>query len=273
MNPPSGEQRAPVSPRAFWLLLMAMLLATAGFTGLGVWQVQRRAWKLDLITRIDTRIHAPPVDAPGPSDWSSIDAAHDAYRHVRVHGVFRNDREAEVQAVTRLGAGYWVITPLTTDRGFTILVNRGFVPQTQKDPATRPDSQIHGPAAVTGLLRITEPHGGFLQSNDPAGDRWHSRDVAAIAASRHLNDVAPYFIDAAARPGPPSFPMGGLTVVDLPNNHLVYALIWFTMAALSLAACAFVVLDARRGARQGMACSLKTGMPAPDPAEAGHQAS
>ena len=233
--------------RAFWLLLAVTLLATGGFTWLGVWQVHRRAWKLDLIAQIDARIHAAPVDAPGPADWPSVDADHDAYRRVQARGVFLNDREAEVQAVTDLGAGFWVVTPLATDRGFTILVNRGCVPMEQKDPATRPDSQIRGPVEVTGLLRITEPHGGFLRSNDPADDQWHSRDVAAIATSRHLTDVAPYFIDADANPSRQEGPVGGLTVIDLPNNHLVYALTWFALAAFSLAATVFVVRDARRG--------------------------
>jgi len=233
------------SRRGFWLLLAATLLAAAGFTWLGVWQVHRRAWKLELIAEIDARIHAAPADAPGPAAWPDIDAAHDAYRRVRAHGVFLNRRETQVQAVTNLGAGYWVMTPLQTDRGFTILVNRGFVTQDQKDPATRPGSQIDTPTEVTGLLRITEPHGGFLHSNDPADNRWYSRDVAAIAQYQNLSDTAPYFIDADATQGPPNAPTGGLTVIDLPNNHLVYAITWFTMAILSLGAAWFVVADAR----------------------------
>lgn len=243
IDPPCATPR---SRRGFWLLLGATLLATAGFTWLGVWQVHRRAWKLDLIAAIDARIHAAPVDAPGPADWPGIDAAHDAYRRVRAHGVFLNDRETQVQAVSDLGAGYWVMTPLRTDRGFIILVNRGFVAQDLKDPATRPGGRVDTPTEVTGLLRITEPHGGFLHSNDPADNRWYSRDVAAIAQYRHLADTAPYFIDADATQGNPSAPVGGLTVIDLPNNHLVYALTWFSMAALSLGAAGFVVVDDRK---------------------------
>lgn len=246
---PSRDRPARRSSRAFLLLLAVTLLATGGFTWLGIWQVHRRVWKLDLIAQIDARIHAAPVDAPGPAGWPSVDADHDAYRRVRARGVFLNDKEAEVQAVTDLGAGYWVITPLATDRGFTVLVNRGFVPMEQKDPATRPGSQIHGPVEVTGLLRITEPHGAFLQTNDPADNQWHSRDVAAIAQSRHLTDVAPYFIDADANPAQQNGPAGGLTVIDLPNSHLVYALTWFALAAFSFAATVFVVRDRRRGPR------------------------
>jgi surfeit locus 1 family protein len=65
-----------------------------------------------------------------------------------------------------------------------------------------------------------------------AADRWYSRDVAAIAAARDLSAVAPYFIDADASPVRGGLPIGGLTVTDLPNNHLVYALTWFCLAIL-----------------------------------------
>jgi surfeit locus 1 family protein len=242
----AGTGAKPRSSRAFWLLLAITLLATAGFVSLAVWQFHRRTWKLDLIAQIDSRIHAAPVEAPGPAEWASITASNAAYRRVRVHGVFLNDREAEVQAVTELGAGYWVVTPLLTDQGFTVLINRGFEPQERRDPATRPDSQIRMPTEVTGLLRITEPRGGFLRSNDPAHDRWFSRDVAAIARARNLANVAPYFIDADASPGERQDPVGGLTVVSLPNNHLVYALTWLCLAALSGRGVVVVLFGSRR---------------------------
>jgi surfeit locus 1 family protein len=83
---------------------------------------------------------------------------------------------------------------------------------------------------VTGLLRLTEPKGAFLRSNDPAANRWYSRDVAAIAASQGIATVAPYFIDAD-RAGD-GWPRGGMTTVRFPNNHLVYALTWFALAGL-----------------------------------------
>jgi surfeit locus 1 family protein len=119
-----------------------------------------------------------------------------------------------------------VLTPLVTDRGFTVLVNRGFVPTDRKSWA-----RDAAAVTITGLLRISEPKGGFLRSNDPAAGRWYSRDVPAIAATRSLGTVAPYFIDADASSGT-GWPRGGLTVVAFPNNHLQYALTWFAMAAL-----------------------------------------
>lgn len=217
-------------------LIAALLFA--GFVALGIWQVHRRAWKLDLISQVDARAHAAPVAAPGPAAWPRITAATDAYRRIRLRGTFANDRETLVRAATALGSGYWVMTPLATDAGFIVLVNRGYVAPEQRSAHARPA----GPVTVTGYLRITEPRGGFLRRNDPAQDNWYSRDVAAIAAARGLGRTAPYFVDAD-RSGDGA-PVGGLTVIAFPNNHLVYMLTWFGLAAMTLVG--FVVF-VRRG--------------------------
>jgi len=234
---PTGEPAARGSPGERARLILFCLLALAAFalfTALGTWQVQRRAWKLDLIAKVNARVHAPPALAPGPAAWPTITAATDAYRHVSVAGVFENDKETLVQAVTELGPGFWVMTPLHSDRGFTVLVNRGFVPPERADPSARAQGQLAGPVVVTGLLRISEPHGGFLRRNDPQSHRWYSRDVTAIAAGRRLPPglTAPYFIDADATPNPGGLPVGGLTVIAFPNSHLIYALTWYGLALL-----------------------------------------
>ncbi|GAO78320.1 MULTISPECIES: SURF1 family protein [unclassified Sphingopyxis] len=211
----------------------AALIAAIGLAALGVWQLERRVWKHELVAAVEARIHAAPVAAPGPGAWDAVDAKDDAYRRVTATGVFRHDRETLVQAVTDRGPGFWVLTPLETPR-FALLVNRGFVPKDRRDVTTRAVGNVTGPVTITGLLRVTEPAGAFLRSNDPAAGRWFSRDVEAIAKARGLSNVAPYFIDADASPNPGSYPVGGLTVVRFPDNHLVYALTWFALCALSL---------------------------------------
>ncbi|WP_420822331.1 SURF1 family protein [Sphingomonas aracearum] len=216
--------------RFFFIALCT--LATLAFVGLGMWQVQRRAWKLELIAATAARVHAPPVALPPPSRWATVNAHDDAYRRLRVSGTFRHDREALVQALTERGAGYWVLTPLRTDTG-TVLINRGFVPEERRAPQSRAAGQVGGRVTVTGLLRISEPGGALLRANQPAADRWYSRDVGAIARARRLGPVAPFFIDADATPNPGGWPVGGLTVIAFPNSHLVYALTWFALAALS----------------------------------------
>lgn len=210
---------------------------------LGVWQVERRAWKLDLIAKVDARIHAPPAPLPARTDWVRINARDDAYRHVRARGSFLHDRETLVQAVTTQGAGFWVLTPLRTAEGI-VLVNRGFVPPEKRDPASRRAGE--GAVTVAGLLRLSEPRGAFLRSNDPVAGRWYSRDVAAIAKARGLGEVAPLFIDADATPNPGGYPVGGLTVVAFPNSHLVYALTWFGLALLSAWGAVLILRKARQ---------------------------
>ena len=224
----SGPRRRPPFARIGFLALS--LLAVAGLVALGVWQVHRRTWKLDLISRVAQRVHAAPVAPPGPADWPAITAAKDEYLRVRFAGHFLNDRETDVQALTELGEGFWVLTPLQTDEGFIVLVNRGFVPPDRRAAARH--SEIAGETSVTGLLRISEPKGRFLRANDPGQNRWYSRDVAAIAAARGLKGVAPYFIDAESGPGKAGWPRAGLTVLSFPNNHLVYALTWFSVALM-----------------------------------------
>lgn len=248
-------------PRSrFALVALSLLFLTAflGLIALGSWQVQRRAWKLDLIERVEARVHAPPGAAPGPADWAGVSAARDEYRHVRLEGRYLRGKDSLVQAVTAIGPGFWLLTPFQTTSGDIVLVNRGYVPGKREAAAA---SASLSDTQITGLLRLSEPGGGFLRKNAPQQDRWYSRDVEAIAAARGLQRVAPYFVDAdrrddgAAAPGAePAWPVGGLTVIKFPNSHLVYALTWFGLALMVAAAAWRVALEERR--RRRAAASL-----------------
>ncbi len=235
---------------SFRSLLGAGLVSilVVGFFGLGIWQLERREWKLALIARVEARIHAAPVPAPDLATEKPSDIARLEYTRVTATGHFLNDRETLVEAVTIHGGGAWVLTPFVTDSGFTVLVNRGFVPFDKKPTDSRTAGQLTGSVTVTGLLRPSEPKGGFLRSNDPAADRWYSRDVAAISDKRGLTGVTePYFIDADATPNPGGYPIGGLTVINFPNNHLVYALTWFAMGLGLAGATIWLAFRGRRG--------------------------
>jgi len=224
------------SQRARIALTAGLVLLLVAGCGLGIWQMQRMSWKHDLIAAVESRSRAVPVAAPGPRHWPSITAEKDAYRHVYLTGRFQHDRETLVQAVTERGGGFWVMTPLDTG-AFTVLVNRGFVPADARDPASRAQGNPAGITTVRGLLRVSEPDGGFLRANDPAAGRWYSRDVAAIARARGLARTAPYFVDADDAPNAGGLPIGGLTVLRFSDNHLAYALTWFILAA----GCAFAI--------------------------------
>ncbi|CAB3666385.1 hypothetical protein LMG3458_00862 [Achromobacter deleyi] len=251
----------PRSPRKATTLVILGVIAVALFAGLcalGTWQVHRLAWKQGLIAQVDQRAHAAPTPAPTRADWAALNSDNAEYRRVSASGVYQYDKQTLVQAATELGSGYWVMTPLQlADGGGTVLVNRGFVlPEWRKSQAAgQAQAQAEAAAApvqVTGLLRMGEPGSGFLRNNDPASNLWYSRDLPAIAAARGLtaSDVAPYFIDADAAPGaardPAKAPVAGLTVLTFPNNHLVYAITWYALAAMIIVGAAIVVREERR---------------------------
>lgn len=234
-RPGRGKRRA---------LLVLFGLGALLFAALALWQFERLAWKRELIARVEARIHAEPIPAPGAPAWAGLDASAAEYTRLRARGRFLHTHETLVEALTERGPGWWVLTPLDTGEG-VILVNRGFVPPRHRDPASRPAGQVPGEVVVVGLLRASEPRGRFLRPNDPPRDRWFSRDVAAIARARGVTPVAPYFIDAEAS-GPGALPIGGLTVVRFRNTHLVYALTWLALAGLCVAG----VFVLRRGEGQ-----------------------
>ncbi|WP_200883520.1 SURF1 family protein [Aquabacterium sp. NJ1] len=245
------QQHTPRSSRTLAAIFIAAAFALAGFLSLGVWQVERLAWKEALLARVARHVHAVPAPAPGPADWPHLQREADEYRRLSVRGRFAHERETLVRASTELGSGYWVLTPLQTDQGFWVLVNRGFVPTEMSARAARQTPEPVGEQTVIGLLRLSEPGGSLLQKNDAVHGRWYSRDVPAMAAAQGLSAqaVAPYFIDAVVPDGQgadTSWPRRGLTVLQFSNNHLVYALTWFALAAMTAGAMGYLVADERR---------------------------
>ncbi len=143
------------------------LVLVASLTALGTWQIQRRAWKHDLIARVDARVHADPVEAPGPGNWTSLTAEADAYRRIRAKGRLRHDRETLVQAVTELGGGFWVMTPLERADGTTILINRGFVPADRRDPTTRGEGAARSRSRSRASCASPSPAAAFCAGTTP----------------------------------------------------------------------------------------------------------
>ncbi|MEL7255651.1 MAG: SURF1 family protein [Pseudomonadota bacterium] len=232
------DEDSPVRP--LWVDVTILSLAAIVFVtmlGLGTWQVQRLGWKLDLIEAVEARAFGDPVAAPtGP-------VTEDTHAYVRVtteEGVFMHDLSQRVKALTELGAGSWLMTPLQTDSRI-IWINRGFIPS-----GSETHQATSGPVTITGLLRITEPGGTVLEKNDPGAGRWFSRDVVALSDDAGLGRTAGYFIDADHMGAPDEWPRGGLTQVTFRNSHLSYALTWYAMAALFLGGMIYVIRDRMR---------------------------
>lgn len=228
-TPPSPSRSGLRWPR----LVIATVIAAigiAGFAALGTWQVHRLHWKLDLIARVDARVHADPVAAPGPEAWPAITAEADEYRRVSLSGHYLNDQTVEIYTPSDYGPGDWILTPLARDDGTVVMINRGVVPEdrAKADDYDRPE----GPVTVVGLLRMSEDHRWlFAQENDPANGTWYRRDIGSITAAKGFDRAAPYFVDAEAT-DPDAWPRGGKTVVAFRNSHLSYALTWYALMVL-----------------------------------------
>jgi surfeit locus 1 family protein len=220
-------------------LLWPSVLALAGLAvliGLGNWQMSRKAWKQGLIAQIGARAHAPPVSlSQALQRWS--DSGDVEYLHVRLNGRFLHARERHVFAVDeRLGPGFYIYTPLKTPEGQLVLINRGFVPTTLKDPSARSAGQVDGQVTLTGLARRPTDRGAFTPASEPARNVFYWPDYRAMLASvpeagRGDLSAVPFFIEADAEPANPGgFPRGGVTRLSLPDRHLGYALTWYGLA-------------------------------------------
>ena len=210
---------------------LATLLAGTVLVGLGMWQLRRLAWKEALLARIEARAKAPPQALPPRAQWAALDPDAYEFRHVAATGTYDNAAETLILRASAEGPGYHVLTPLRVNGWGTVLVDRGFVPEALRDPALRHASEPRGPVAVSGLMRAPEPRNLFTPTDDLARGQFFTRDPAAIAAYRGLADAAPFTIDVdpgATSPG--GWPKPVVAALNIPNNHLSYALTWFGLA-------------------------------------------
>jgi surfeit locus 1 family protein len=237
---PSERGRRGRSGRTWLGLLLPTLVAFAILIGLGVWQIERKAWKEGLIADLTQRLAVPPQALPPQRDWPALDAAHDEYRRVGFTAQFENDKEALVFAsasgfrpdVADAGPGYWVFTPARLADGSLVIVNRGFVPDARKAPQTRLQGEVSGPVALVGVMRWPDSRHWFTPNDDAARNVWYLRDPSAIATAKGLGSVAPFYVEQESPPPPGGLPQPGKLVVSLPDNHLQYALTWFGLAAV-----------------------------------------
>jgi surfeit locus 1 family protein len=219
-------------------LLVPVLVVFALLIGLGVWQIQRKAWKEGLIADLTERIAAAPQALPPAHDWPTLTADKDEYRRVRFTAQFDNSKEALVFAsasgfrpdVADAGPGYWVFTPARLADGSVVMVNRGFVPDARKNPQTRQAGEVSGPVTLVGAMRWPDSRHWFTPGDDPARNLWFVRDPAAIAAAKGLSSIAPFYVEQESPAPPGGLPQPGKLVVSLPDNHLQYALTWFGLA-------------------------------------------
>lgn len=253
--------KMPATERSVTRLLILPGIATlAGLVvlvQLGFWQVDRLAWKTELITAVESRTQQAPVSAPGPEVWQGADWAAFDYQPVEVTGRFLAGEVYYFIALTSPagpvgGPGYFVYQPFETANGFIVMVNRGFVPESKRLPVARPES-LAGSEIQTlhGLLRIGETPNALTMAPDPENKVWFARVPRDMAEALDLDagKVAPYGIDLDGSFTPPSgLPQAGETILRFKNDHLGYALTWFGLAATLLGVfLAYAVSFIRKG--------------------------
>lgn len=217
-------------------LTAAMLAALAVLVGLGLWQLQRLHWKQGLLAQIEARTKGPPITLKDAVALAREGRDPNYYR-VRVDGRFHHAKERYLYAVSDGRVGWHIITPLETEDGDMVLVDRGFVPDELKDPSSRALGQVDKLVTVTGIVRSPEVQGPFIPDNEPEANRWFWRDLAGMARSAlpaGAIQVAPFFLDADKSEVPGGWPEGGQTRLETTNNHLQYAITWFLLGACLL---------------------------------------
>jgi surfeit locus 1 family protein len=224
-----------------WPSVLTLIILPA-LVGLGTWQWNRLVWKQDLIAKLEARVKAEPVSYTAALA-ELVKTGDVEYARVKVTGTLDHTQERHVYAPRASSQGWNVFTPLRPEGGFAVYINRGWVPDKLKDPATRPDGQIAGPVTVTGLIRGDEKQTMFAAPNDAKGNKWFQRDTWAMRwgekgpPPRDQIDLmkaevyAPFSIDAEAEPvNSGGWPKGGTTEVHLPNSHLQYVVTWYGLA-------------------------------------------
>lgn len=243
MTDPAGRRRW--QRPGLWLTLCS-LAAFAVLTALGGWQLQRLQWKAALIAERQARSADLPLALPPLFDAPEALA----FRRAQVTGRFLHGRELYLTGRTyKSQVGAHVVTPLLLEDGRTLLVDRGWVPMDRKDPARRAAGQVAGPVTLEGLLRRGGWRGSawFRPENQPAENIWFWVDPPAMADAAGLErPITALYLAAGPAENPGGLPRGGRTVVTRRNDHLQYALTWFTLAgALTVI---FILFHYRRAA-------------------------
>ncbi|WP_417523004.1 SURF1 family protein [Marinovum sp.] len=218
-------------------ILFALIIGLAGaavLVALGLWQVQRLAWKQDILAAIDSRIAADPIPLPEVPDIAS-----DTYAPVSLTGQFGLDELFVLVSRKQSGAGYRVIAPFVTDDGRHILVDRGFIPTEARDAQRR-----IGATEITGNIHWPDDRTSSTPDNDVTGNIWFARDVADMA--RALKTEPLLVIVRSEDPPAPGLTPLPVDSSAIPNDHLNYAITWFSLAAIWLGMTGFYIFRARQ---------------------------
>ena len=207
-------------------VVAAIIFGVAGVAvliGLGAWQVKRLAWKEGIIARLEQRLAADPVALPSPPD-----PARDDFLRVAITGEIDGRELHVLTSLQPYGPGFRVIAPLTEATGRVVLVDLGYVPEAMKDAGSRPAGAVE----VVGALYWPNETDGFTPAPDREANIWFARDLApmaeALGAEPVLIVAESYGDSLAGGDWPRPLRLG----VSLANDHLQYAVAWFSLALI-----------------------------------------
>tara|TARA_B100001123_G_scaffold450212_1_gene619312 strand:+ start:233 stop:844 length:612 start_codon:yes stop_codon:yes gene_type:complete len=184
-------------------------------------------WKSELIKTFDERISenpiSPPLEVENIDEWR--------FKRISIEGVFLHDKELLMTGKTFEGtAGFHVITPIKTEEGRIIMINRGWIPETSRSQKKRPDTLYNGLLHIVGIIREDKKKGYFVPENEPKNEVWLYVNTRQMAMHRNIKQVANFYIDAIRKPGPYTLPIGASAKINVRNEHLQYAITWFLLA-------------------------------------------
>ncbi|MCF6445039.1 SURF1 family protein [Nereida sp. MMG025] len=217
-------------------LIAPLIFGAAGaaiLISLGVWQMQRLEWKQGVLAEIQARINDAPVAVPVQPDPEG-----DRFLPVAAQGELTGEYLRVLVSQKRVGAGYRIISAFETE-GRRILVDRGFMPvQSDDTPAAQ------GQVAYVGNLHWPEEVDSYTPAPDLAQNLWFARDVPAMADA--LNTEPVLLIARAATPADAAIAPLPVSTEGIPNDHLNYAITWFSLAIVWLGMTAFLAWRIRR---------------------------
>lgn len=221
----------------FGLFTLAMVVV---LTGLGLWQLQRRAEKHALIAALSERLAAAPVSLPPRAQWNALTPGLDEFRRVSFGATYAAAPDAMVYSSGSAvrddisGPGTWAFMPARLSSAETVVINAGFVQNTMQDRALEDRvvaRLVTGePVTLTGYIRFPETAGWLTPSENPAKRLWFARDHLAMAKSLVWGEVAPFYVDLEQPVPPNGIPKPGPLDVHLKDDHLQYAITWFALA-------------------------------------------
>jgi cytochrome oxidase assembly protein ShyY1 len=247
---------SPVARRGGIGFALFTLVMAAIFIGLGVWQLQRRVEKHALIAALTERVAAAPVPLPDTAQWPKLDPARDEFRRVTSTATYARAPDAMVYSAGSAvrediaGPGTWAFLPARLASGETVVINAGFVENTmqQREVEDRAVAKLvtGQPVTLTGYLRFPEQPGLLTPAENRDKRLWFVRDHKAMASALGWGTVAPFYIDLEQPVPANGVPKPGPLTVHLRDEHMQYAITWFSLAVVVVIAFAVWARSRRR---------------------------